>query len=72
MQDFYTGRLGQTILVTADGDFDVLIEFLLKNNKLGKLLCPALKKTSKLLKKITPHEKLLDLKDVLHSITKNS
>lgn len=72
MQDFYTGRLGQTILVTADGDFDVLVEFLLKNNKLGKLLCPDLKKTSKLLKKITPHEKLLDLKDVLHSITKNS
>jgi len=70
MKDYYEGNLEKAFLVTNDGDFDVLVSFLVEHNSLGRLICPDLKRASRLLKKVTPQQKLFDLKRVIHSITK--
>jgi hypothetical protein len=52
-------------LVSGDGDFDVLVEFLLEKKVFGKLLVPNRYKASKLLKNILPARDIQDL-SVLH------
>ena len=46
------------ILISGDGDFDTIIEYLLKHNKFHKLILPNKQKFSKLLRDITPINKV--------------
>lgn len=45
---------GKVFLVTADGDYFKLVSFLLKENRLGKVLFPARKKASSLYRRLEP------------------
>ncbi|MFA7717268.1 MAG: NYN domain-containing protein [Candidatus Absconditabacterales bacterium] len=58
---YYEGGYDQFILVSGDGDFDVLVEFLLEKKVFGKLLVPNRYKASKLLKNILPAHDIQDL-----------
>lgn len=70
VRDFYISDIDDVFLVTGDGDFDVLVEFLESNGKFAKLMCPNIKKTSKLLKEVTPRNKIQDMATLLHIIGK--
>lgn len=72
VKDCYDWNCNEAIIVTNDGDFDVLIWFLEERGCLARVVCPNLKKASVLLKKITPQKKLLDLALLVNIITKNS
>ncbi len=50
----------KAILVSGDGDFHCLIEYLVKHNKLGKILIPNRKRYSALLRKFRPYFAFLD------------
>lgn len=50
--DFYENQFNQLILVTGDGDFSCLAEFLLKKSKLRAIIAPNSKKCSYLLRRI--------------------
>lgn len=54
----------QAVVVSGDGDFHCLIEYLVKNDKLARVLIPNRKKYSKLLWKFREH---LDFVDNLRS-----
>ena len=45
----------KAVIVTGDGDFYCLVDYLVKNDKLLKLLVPNMKKFSSLYRKIMPH-----------------
>jgi hypothetical protein len=47
--------------VSGDGDFDILVEFLLEKKVFCKLLVPNIKKASQLLKNILPAYDIQDL-----------
>ena len=46
------------ILISGDGDFDAIVEYLLKHNKFYQLIIPNKQKFSKLLRNITPINKI--------------
>ncbi|MDO8522855.1 MAG: NYN domain-containing protein, partial [bacterium] len=48
--DFYTKAFTSCILITGDGDFGCLVEFLQNNNAVDKIVAPDEKKCSILLK----------------------
>jgi len=50
----------KAIIVSGDGDFHCLIEYLAKQNKLGKILIPNRKRYSALLRKFRPYFAFLD------------
>jgi uncharacterized LabA/DUF88 family protein len=50
VSDFYTKRFDSSILLTGDGDFGCLVEFLKENNALNLVLAPDEKKCSILIK----------------------
>lgn len=55
MRSLYKNEVpGRVYLVTADGDYFKLVKFLLKEDKLGKVLFPARKKASSLYRKLEP------------------
>ncbi|MEI8091504.1 MAG: hypothetical protein WCG98_04685 [bacterium] len=59
-------------MVSGDGDFDVLVEFLLEKKVFGKLLVPNKYKASKLLKNILPAHAIQDLSVLRHKLKKDS
>ena len=50
VSDFYTKNTESFILITGDGDFGCLLEFLQENNVLNKVLAPDKKKCSFLIR----------------------
>lgn len=50
VSDFYTKTFDKCVLVTGDGDFGCLAEFLAENSALAMILAPDIKKCSLLLK----------------------
>lgn len=50
VSDFYTNVLGKCILITGDGDFGCLVEFLKENNAMGSIISPDKNKCSILLR----------------------
>ncbi|MEI6346058.1 MAG: NYN domain-containing protein [bacterium] len=50
VSDFYTKAFDKCLLVTGDGDFGCLVEFLASNSALGGVIAPDRKKCSILLK----------------------
>lgn len=60
-QHYYEQDYTRFILVSGDGDFDVLVEFLKEKGVFGKLIIPYRNMTSKLLKKITLESERYDL-----------
>lgn len=50
VSDFYTKNTESFILITSDGDFGCLVEFLQENNVLNKVLAPDEKKCSFLIR----------------------
>ena len=61
LKAYYEKRYNSFVLVSGDGDFDVLVEFFLQKKCFQKLLVPNGQKTSKLLKNIVPRNRILDL-----------
>jgi len=56
----------KALIVTGDGDFYCLVDYLIKNNKLSKLMIPDKNKFSSLFKKLMPHIVFMNnLKDKL-------
>ena len=56
------------IIVSGDGDFHCLVEYLIKKNKLERVLVPNENKYSALLKKLSvPHRKALDFMNGLRA-----
>jgi len=58
------------ILVSWDGDFDILVEFLLEKKVFWKLLAPNIKKASQLLKNILPAQQIQDLNVLRNKLQK--
>ncbi len=50
ISDFYTKAFDKCMLVTGDGDFGCVVEFLAGNSALGGIIAPDRKKCSILLK----------------------
>lgn len=50
VSDFYTKAFSSCILITGDGDFGCLVEFLRENNSIDLIISPDVKKCSILLK----------------------
>jgi len=48
-------KYDKALIVTGDGDFYCLIDYLIKQNKLLKLMIPNQKKFSSLFRKVMPH-----------------
>ena len=56
----------QALIVTGDGDFYCLVDYLIKNSKLLKLMVPDMNKYSSLLRKVMPYIAFMnDLQDKL-------
>ncbi|MCK5588890.1 MAG: NYN domain-containing protein [Candidatus Pacebacteria bacterium] len=54
MEKMYRGEIkDKIILVSGDGDYKILVDFLIKENKFEKILFPNFKKASSLYKKMT-------------------
>lgn len=51
MTDFYKHNFDKAVIITSDGDFYCLVDFLYKENRLKKVLSPYLETCSTLLKK---------------------
>jgi uncharacterized LabA/DUF88 family protein len=66
--DFYEKDINYFILVTGDGDFKCLVDFLIENNSRVLLIAPNYKKFSALLKK--SKSEVLDLNDYYHKFSK--
>lgn len=59
----------KALIVTGDGDFYCLVDYLGKNDKLLKLLVPNMKKFSSLYRKMTPHITFMNnLRDKLEHV----
>jgi len=52
VSDFYEKHFEQAVLVTGDGDFACLVEFLMEKQKLKSVIAPNSKKCSYLIRKI--------------------
>lgn len=50
----------RAVIVSGDGDFHCLIEYLEKQNKLARLLVPNKKRYSALLRRFAPHIQYLN------------
>ena len=60
---------GKIILVSGDGDYKLLVDFLIEENKFGKMLFPDGKRASSLYKKLgSEYFDCLDTKDVKNKI----
>jgi len=66
MKSVYEGYCDKVIIVSGDGDFAVLADFLLEKNKLLKFITPDHRTTSKLIKKVFIKRKKLELLDSLN------
>ena len=63
-------KIDKVFLVSGDGDYYKMVMFLLEENRLGKILFPARKKTSSLYKKLPPqHFDYLDSPDIKSKIS---
>jgi len=74
MVDFHEGNFDKAIIITSDGDFYSLVQFLYENKKLEKLISPYSEKCSSLLKKVGK-EKIIfmdNLKNKLEYKKKNT
>jgi len=60
-QHYYEQNYTHFILVSGDGDFDVLIEFWKEKGVFGRLLTPNGARASKLLKQVTTREERFNL-----------
>ena len=59
-------KYDKAVIVSGDGDFHCLIEYLEKQDKLAKLLVPNKKRYSALLRRFTPHIEYLD--ELVHKL----
>jgi uncharacterized LabA/DUF88 family protein len=66
--DFYTKAYDKAILITGDGDFGCLVEFLSKNNGLGRVIAPNEEKCSILIK--NKNVEITFLNDHYHKFSK--
>jgi uncharacterized LabA/DUF88 family protein len=66
-QDLYEKKFEDFIILSNDGDFSALINFLLHKNKSVKILSPNLKKCSMLIRKTGA--KLVDIKPHYHKFS---
>jgi len=66
--DFYEKEIKDFILITGDGDFGCLVNFLIESNSKTLILSPNKKKCSILLKRTK--SKITDLNDHYHKFTK--
>lgn len=66
--DFYTKAFDSCILVTGDGDFGCLVEFLIENKSMNCILAPDEKKCSLLLK--NKNVELTFLNNLYHKFSK--
>lgn len=70
VRDFYEKEYDKAILVSSDGDFGCLVQFLQEKNKLEIVLSPRNKdKCSSLIKRLSP--KITFLPEVLNLIKRN-
>ncbi len=70
-RDYFETDFGQAIIVTSDGDFGCLVQFLQSKSKLKVVLSPRSKnKCSTLIKRLSP--KLTFLPDIKHLIGTNT
>ena len=60
----YLNNYNKCIIVTGDGDFDCVVEYLINKNKFYKLIIPNQRKLSQLLKVVTPNTFRTFLNDV--------
>lgn len=67
VSDFYEKAFDKCILITGDGDFGCLVEFLKNNNALDSVLSPDEKKCSILLK--NKNVSILFLNDLYHKFS---
>lgn len=65
MQNIYENKCNKAVIISGDGDFSILADFLLKKNKLVKFIVPNRKAMSILIKKVLIKNKALDLLDSL-------
>lgn len=70
VSDFYTQSFNSCILVTGDGDFGCLVEFLEKNNVIKLILAPHKDKCSILLK--NKNTEITFLNDLYHKFSNQS
>lgn len=64
-------KFDKIVLVSGDGDYKLLVDFLIEENKLEKILFPDRSRASSLYKKIgAPYFDALDTKDVRAKISK--
>ena len=66
MQSIYENRCDKAVIVSGDGDFSILADFLLKKNKLKKFIAPNHKTMSILIKRILIKNKRMELLDSLN------
>lgn len=60
MKSVYEGKCDKVIIVTGDGDFAILADFLLTKKKLSKFIVPNRKKMSVLIKRVFVKRKSLN------------
>ena len=68
VSDFYTKAFTSCILITGDGDFGCLVEFLQTNKAIGRILSPDEKKCSILLR--NKNVEITFLNDLYHKFSK--
>lgn len=66
--DFYTKTFTTCILITGDGDFGCLVEFLRENNAINRVIAPDEKKCSILLK--NKNTEITFLNELYHKFSK--
>ena len=71
-RSFYEQWYDGFVLVSWDGDFDILVEFLLEKKVFRKLLVPNIKKASQLLKNILPAHDIQDLRVLKNKLAKRN
>ena len=69
VSDYYTKAFGSCILITGDGDFGCLVEFLQKNKSMSCILAPDEKKCSLLLK--NKNVEITFLNNLYHKFSKS-
>lgn len=66
MESIYENKCDKAVVVSGDGDFSILADFLLKKNKLKKFIVPNYKAMSILIKKVFIKNKEMKLLDSLN------
>lgn len=69
-QHYYEQDYKHFILVSGDGDFDVLVKFWKEREVFGRLIMPSRNSTSKLLKEITLESERYDLSFARNKLSK--